>query len=82
MHYKGEGVSPLYTAWAALLAENDHWQLARHGKKTYHPDPGNTVKAALAGQIGTGFSALVPGGTGLLTSRLSSLLQDSQPLTF
>lgn len=51
----------------------------RHGKKTYLPDTGNTVKAALAGQIGTGFSALFPAGAGLLTSRLS-LLQGSQPL--
>lgn len=23
----------MYTAGAALLAENDHWQLARHGKR-------------------------------------------------
>lgn len=42
MHYKGEEASPMYTVWAALLAENDHWQRSRHGKRTYHPDPSNS----------------------------------------
>lgn len=86
MHYKGEGVSRLYTAWAALLAENVHWQLARHGKKTYHPDPGNTVKAALAGQISTGpwrcrsadvtsAVVIIAGLTALKTFYLQALVQ-------
>lgn len=38
-----------------------------------------TVKTALAGQPGTDFSELIPGGTGLLTSSLLWLLQGSQP---
>lgn len=42
MQYKGEGASPMYTVWAALLAENDRWQRARRGKRTYHPDPSNS----------------------------------------
>lgn len=38
-----------------------------------------TVQTALAGQTGADFSELIPGGAGLLTSRLLWLLQGSQP---
>lgn len=79
MHYKGEGVSPSYIAWAVLLAENNHWQLCKTWKKDLSPRYWKHSQSCLSWANRHCFSALFPAGAGLLTSRLS-LLQGSQPL--
>lgn len=80
MHYKGESVS------SSMLLGLLSWQkkttdiLQSMGKRLIAQILETQQNTALAGQIGTDFSALLPGGAGLLMSRLSSLLQGSQPL--